>query len=410
MSRLSKFRTLIATTTLFVVIAAFSQPAIAFAEESDSSELPADLLAAAGSSMFYQSQLVDEDALSSVDGLAISPDGQRLYTLSPFSSVISHFDRDGVSGVLSLQSQVRAGDEGVSGLRYPTELSLSQAGDFLYVAAYDDSGPMLSVFAVDPGTGQLSLINELGLSGYHGAMASSADGRYLFWAGWMNNGSDYDNVVVLFVHDPESGVLTLAHSLTVLEGHSTPISSIVSSPNGIHLYTDQGLIFEADTTLNSLRLLESEAGYLGTFAVFSPDGQYLYAADRVNSTINAWQRDLATGSLTWIASYIESPEASIGLEKVCGLGITPDGTQLFASSCAGNAIGHFLRSNSTGLLQPHAVHHQGQNAIEGLTNPVGLVVAPDGQHVYIAGRGDDALVHFSLVTMTEQIFLPIITN
>ena len=373
-------------------------------------EAPADLLTAIDSRLIFKGNLIDKESLSSVDGLMMTPDGRQVYALSPFSSAIYHFSRDMVTGTLTMQSRVDASQPELSGLRYPTEMTISADGAYLYVAAYDNFGPAMTVFQIDSTSGELSLLNEFALSGYHGAMTASGDSQYLIWAGWMSNGLEYDNVVEPYKHDDATGALNQVHALTALEAHSQPISSMLRSPDGQHIYTDQGLVFEVDLGLNSLRLLDGAGGYSGTLAIFSAEGDYLYVADRVKSQLTSFVRNSETGSLSILDTMIQGEDGIDNLDNVCGLGMTIAGSQIFATSCTDNSIAHFLRSKSTGLLLPHATAQNGANAVEGLTNPVSLIVSPDGAHVYVAGRGDDALVQFNIVTMTDQIYLPIITN
>lgn len=112
-------------------------------------------------------------------------------------------------------------------------------------------------------------------------------------------------------------------------------------------------------------------------AVLSPDGEHLYVGSWGSHAIAIFEVD-PFGSITAIGSI---PHPPADASNTTGLAITPDGRFLFAASYNNGAEGTVavLAIAEDGSLMPSGdpVSTQG-------LGPVGLTLAPDGRHVYVA--------------------------
>jgi poly(3-hydroxybutyrate) depolymerase/6-phosphogluconolactonase (cycloisomerase 2 family) len=202
------------------------------AEESDVAVFARD----AASGRLTPIELVST-GLPPTNELRVSPDGTHLYAAGGAGAVTA-FQRDPATGRLTrLASWQREGDEGVLGLD-TNVIALSPDGASVYLSGYHDHS--VTVFARDPGTGLLSLLQTvrsgvegvLGLKGARGVVVS-ADGTHLWAAGWA------DKAVALFSRDTSNGQIrfvearrdVLADWIGIGEAYAPALS-----PDGRHLY------------------------------------------------------------------------------------------------------------------------------------------------------------------------------
>jgi len=139
----------------------------------------------------------------------------------------------------------------------------------------------------------------------------------------------------------------------------------------------------------------------------SPDGKNVYVtvhtAGATSGTLAVYQRDQATGALTPIQTRYDgdiqdSPGCFIcfsvnGLSSPYDLAISPDGYNVYVTGYSDHGIANFQRDPVTGRLRWNGSIYNG-GSVSGLLNPYGIVVSPDGKHVYAAGEGSSALVMF----------------
>jgi hypothetical protein len=142
----------------------------------------------------------------------------------------------------------------------------------------------------------------------------------------------------------------------------------------------------------------------------TPDGKYVYVAasdDDENGTIAEFSRDPDDGSLTEVGCVAENSEDSDcdshnahGIAEVEALAISPDGQNLYAADEGDEAVAEFGINDSTGALSQLSgnnacIEDSGEESEEcgssanGISLVTGIVVSPDGQNVYTTGFADD---------------------
>ncbi len=356
--------------------------------------------------LYYQTSIQDPEALNSVNGLAIDPDGGHLYALSQFNHSVARYGRDSVSGSLQFLEAIQDGEGEVRGMRFPQGMQMSPDGRNLYIVGFDDQGPSLVSFRRDLLSGQLHFLQSLKGCCISTDLAISPEGRYLYVAGWAGGTPDYANTIDIYRRETRTGKLTWLARETLGQQQSAIVESILISPDGWHLYADGGLVFERNMHSGLLRWLPGMPGFSGTSPVLSANGENLYSADRLQHALEVFSRDPIDGSLNRIESHVDGVDGVRGLEGICSL--TSSGGFLLAGGCSQDSLVLFRRASETGSLQSRQVLWNGSNGVIGMGNPVSLVSSPDNAFIYVAGRDDDSIVILGFAQPALQIFFPIL--
>jgi poly(3-hydroxybutyrate) depolymerase/6-phosphogluconolactonase (cycloisomerase 2 family) len=303
-----------------------------------------------------------EDGKDGVEGLygsqtpVVSPDGVNVYVTGTLGDTLAVFARDAQSGRLTFLEAQRNGVNGVDGLGSALAMVVSPDGAHVYVASLH--GP-ITAFARDSVTGRLTFlqVERDGLPSPHSTtegLAISPDGAHVYAGGFGP-----DNDVAVFARDAATG------RLTPVEAVSTGLAPTVA-------------------------------------LVVSPDGAQVYAAgntaDLVNVTggaVTAFQRNPATGRLTRLGAWQQGVDGVQGLAGALRLTMSADGASVYVSGYYGHSVAVFSRDAGTGLLDFVQAVQAGVDSVQGLKGATGLVISPDGAHLWAAGSADKAIVLFS---------------
>jgi len=294
------------------------------------------------------------DALKLADGLAITPDGQQLYTTSYTGSVVSHFTID-AAGNLAFAGCI---------------------GDLAGCTSTSPAGALDGAWGV----------------------AITPDGQHLYAASLMGNAISHFTI-------DSAGNLTFAGCIGSLTGCATTspagalngADALVVTPDGHHLYA-------AATTANAVSHFTIDpagnlnyAGCIGDLfgcATMTPgaldgadalaitsDGAHVYAAGGSGHAISHFTMD-AAGNLNYAGCIGDhagcattSPAGA--LVGVNGLAVTGDGAHLYATAFTGNAVSHFAIAGFTTANPPggpyRRICHFNCNPLPGGLVPGGLL-------------------------------------
>ena len=246
------------------------------------------------------------------------------------------------------------------------------------------------------------------------SLAMSPDGRHVYVA------AAGDNAISVFRRDAASGALEFVEAEFdgaagvdgLLGAHFVEVSR-----DGSHVYASGGAedaiaVFERNRATGELSFVEAVFdgvdgvdgldGIVGL--ALSPDGYYLYAASYRDRAVAVFQRDAATGSLTFVEAEFDGVGGVDGLAGANAVTVGPDGTHLYAVSLDRNndgsredALAVFSRNLFTGALDFVEVHFDfdGVDGVAGLRGASAVLVEPEGSHVYVAGFYDRAVVAFA---------------
>lgn len=355
------------------------------------------------------------------------------------------------------------GSTNISGLRDPFNVVVSSDDKNVYVTCdLDDS---LVVFNRDVATGALTF-NELfddhtaqgvgsgtdidGLDGATG-LAISPDGKNVYV------GSREDKSLLVFTRNTSNGKLTLLEVFQDHAAHTDPdigtnqdgldiVDEIAVSPDGKSVYTGSYtdhtlLVFDRNSTTGALTFREAFQDHLGNAdpdigtnreglqridgIIVSNDNKNVYTVSSFDDTLIVFDRNTSTGALTYNQAFQDhightgAPDFGTnvdGLESAAHIAISPDDKTIYivaGHSVKDNALVVFDRNTADGTLtfqkvfQDHAPTLDpdlGTN-LDGLDEPVKVIVSPDGLSVYIASQDDVNILHMKRDTSTGAVEL-----
>jgi DNA-binding beta-propeller fold protein YncE len=141
--------------------------------------------------------------------------------------------------------------------------------------------------------------------------------------------------------------------------------------------------------------------------VVSPDGRYVYVASFGNHAIAIFARNRRTGDLTQLPGRracvrhtregTRPPRLCMAARALGGpaaLALSPGGANLYVAAAGSDALSVFARNRRTGGLRQLAggagCFSQrpggGCTPVRAMNEPTSVVVSPDGERVYVAGR------------------------
>ena len=209
-----------------------------------------------------------------------------------------------------------------------------------------------------------------------GAIAATPDGKHVYLITGASAINEYD------VSD--AGILVPKRPSSVAAASA---SALAVSPDGGALYATsyaggQVLRFDigADGSLTTAGSVATEGGPVGV--VLSPDGDSAYVANRFGQSIT--QYDVAAdGSL-----HLKSPAAVSTPLNPQHMAISPDGRSLYATNPnvygGGSTMLQFDIAGD-GTLSPKT-----PAAVTTGRDPSNVAITPDGRHVYVTNRGNNA--------------------
>ena len=341
-------------------------------------------------------------ALDGATGVSSSPDGANVYVAAETSRSVSVFSRGQGSGAIA---QLTGTDGCVSAsgtggacakgtaLVGPRSLGLSPDGKSLYFPA--TTAAAVAVFSRDTTTGALRQ-----LAGTNGCISESG-----------TNGS-------------------CAVGKALAGARSAAVSSDGRSVYVASYFADAVAVFSRNRTTGALTQLAGRAGCVsetGTSGachdgagldgartvVVSPDDRTVYVASEASGAVSIFARDPTTGALTQLAG-LKGCVSQTGTSGACtkgralagagGIAVSPDGDHVYAASMGSDAVAAFSRDPSTGALtqltgRSGCVSQTGSGGSctdgKALDRARSVAISPDGSSVYIAAEASDAVAVFS---------------
>jgi len=325
------------------------------------------------------------------------------------------------SAVVATASQLeflefhRQGVAGVGGLGGANSVALSLDGRFVYVGDHDDPNyeGTIAIFSRSVVDGRLEFVgvaNDVvnGVDVLTGIVdvAVSSDGLNVYASGGDAGPGTFNNRIVVFARDIESGLLEVVEVETEGVGGPSPANprGPYLSPDGLSVYAptsngDSIVVWSRDPAsgeLTYLQTLQDGQGGIsglrgGTGAGVSPDGLNVYGVGILDNAISAFSRNPMTGELTFIDSYADGAGGVDGLGGVYRLAVSPDGGNVYGAAFNDSAIAVFRREPGTGALQYLEAHFEGLSGVAGLDRANAVALSPDGRLLIAKGWGSVAV-------------------
>ncbi|WP_177428228.1 beta-propeller fold lactonase family protein [Candidatus Venteria ishoeyi] len=338
--------------------------------------------------------------LQGVTPVALSPDGKHLYAGGFLANALLVMARDVTDGTLTVIEVLREGENGVSGLNKPAAIDFNADGSQVFVSGF--GGNTLSRFERNASTGQLSFAQVVQPDTLTSPYSLISRDGFLYVASLGT-----DSVLVFQASD-----------LSLLETHNNStggqglngVNTLAISPDGLQLYAvsmlDHALVvFNRDAASGSLSFAQvfsngnGASGLSGADGlVVSPDNRHIYVAGGNDNSVVAFQRDLTANTLSFVAS-----NTSGQLFGVAGLAINPAGSNLYAASTNANSLSVFTRDSQSGKLDLTTQFFNQQDGVSGLGGARSVIASSDGQHMYATGLIDHAITLFRLPSADLQI-------
>lgn len=374
------------------------------------------------------------DGISGLTRVAGGGDGSPVDLLagaSVLDNALVLFPRDPFNGTLAVPTVIADGDmlggEMVTTLTGARAVVASDDGRFVYVGGR--VADAITIFELS-GDGSSGLVVDVAgtQSGHPGLdqvthLALSPDGAHLYAAG------PNDDAVAVFARDESTGGLTWLESeqngvddstdpgATV--GGLADVEFLAVSPDGDHLYALSAaggnvVVFDRDPATGRLSWRRSYGeidfgvGLDGAAAaVLDSDGEYLYVAAGGASRVLVLDRDTsATGSygeLSLASAIQQSDDGVGGLAGVRHLAMSADDVHVYATSTSGDTVAWFVRNQGDGSLDYRGLRGNTNTQIDGLGGASELVIDDELDQLYVAGTGQDAVAQFS---RTADSFCP----
>ena len=335
------------------------------------------------------------DSLDGVRALAVSADGNNVYTASGPDDSITSFTRAADGSLSFLGCVANAGANGCvdpahDSLDFATGVDVSPDGGDVY--AISGSGAAVSHFDRDPATGALTLADCVSNGGLHGCVAAPTG---TFASGMdVTVSPDGNHVYVVAANTITNlsrgagGALTWVNCIST---NSFGIAACAHPPNDSFLGADQITVSPDGTS---------------AYVTSSPDG---------GATVTTLRRDPATGTLTWVAcnSNARAGCDTSGLQTLNGANgvvVTPDNSAVYVAGSLNDSVVRFARNPATGVLSfgsciaEAGAHGCADPPTDSLDGPIGLALGPGAADLYVTASSDRSVTHLRTVASGAPTF------
>ncbi|HVN08100.1 MAG TPA: beta-propeller fold lactonase family protein [Patescibacteria group bacterium] len=330
------------------------------------------------------------------------------YAANENSNDISGYTVDNSTG--ALEELISSPFPGPAG---PRDSIVEPLGRFLYVANGGTNG--VSGFRIDPTTGMLTPVAGSPFAGGDGPRGITVDccGRYVYTADRNGN-----SVTGYAINSGTGGLTPVPGSPFVLgtsEEDNYGPQQLTVSPSGKYLYVSNHLTgnisgFTISASTGTLTLMEGspfsdqeeEESFTQPFAlVVSPSEKFLYVTNHGSSTISVFQIDGMNGTLTPISgSPFDIPPPSECSANPFGLAISPNGQFLFVADNGCDAVSVFSLDANTGVPTEISSSPFFVDAGDCYAGVNEANLDPSGRFLYVANMSCGTLSGFSVNALT----------
>lgn len=312
---------------------------------------------------------------------------------------ISVFRIDPQTGSLQLTQLVKD-------LVNPSFLALSANGERLYTVHGDLSD--ISAFAVDKGTGKLEFINRQSTQGKNPVhLAIDPTGKYIV----VSNHIGASLAVLPLQADGSLGELTQLVKLDgpigphrVEQKQAKPHFNAFDPTGNFVVVPDKGLdrtftfrFAEGKLVPAATEFVQARETSGPRHIAFHPNGKLGYVVNELDSTVTTYAYDGATGALKPLQIVSTLPETYTGNSRASEIEVDPTGRFVYASNRGFDSIAVFQIDPASGHLRfVEAAASQGKT-------PRFFATAPGGRHMYVLNEDSDSIVAMQIDQATGRL-------
>jgi 6-phosphogluconolactonase len=292
-----------------------------------------------------------------------------------------------------------------AGIANPSYLRFSADGKFLYAVNEllnwnGKAQGAFTAFAVRNGGSELQKINQISSQGRAPCFLTLSDNdRFVLLNNYL------DGTILSVKIRPDGGldkVVTRLHftGSGPVKGRQddSHVHSVTLNPQNTFavvadLGTDRLSVLAFDANTGMLTLLKKKTAHTAPgagprHAAFSADGNYLYVANELNSTVEAFSFNPQNGSLEHLQTLSTLPHDFTGENYPADIHLSPDGRFLYVSNRGHESIAVFTRQASNGQLR-----FLSTTPVHG-SWPRNFTLTPDGKYLVVANQRSKNLVVF----------------
>ncbi|MGB8581405.1 MAG: lactonase family protein [Candidatus Sulfotelmatobacter sp.] len=267
----------------------------------------------------------------------------------------------------------------------------------------------VSAFAIDSGTGKLTLLNQVASGGADPCYITvDKTGKFVLVANYTGGSVSVFPVL-------KDGGLGEASAFVQHTGHGTNpkrqeaphAHSIDLSPDNRFaivddLGLDETLVYKFDSSKGSLTLndppfAKADAGAGPRHFALAPNGKVAYVIHEMGSTVSVVDYDAAAGVLHPIQAISTIPKGFAGLNEDAEIEVHPSGKFLYASNRGHDSIAVFAIDPNKGTLTLiEYVPTKGQS-------PRHFEIDPTGSLLFAENEKSDNIVIFRINTQTGRL-------
>ncbi len=329
--------------------------------------------------------------------MAVSMPGPSLadtftYVGNAETNDVSIFKLDPGSGDMSLVATPKLA--GVDKAGGSTPLAVSPDKRFLYVGVRSEPLQVIT-FSIDPATGGLKQLGSAPLADSMASIATDRTGRFLLSASYGGNKVSVNPIGEDGLVQPPSQVVPTGPNAHLM----------IAAPDNRHalatnLGSDDVLSFALEPKTGTLTPAASPsikvaAGAGPRHFTFSPDGKSIYLLGELDAVVRVMSYDAATGGLNELGHASAMPTGFDGKPWGADIHVTPDGRFVYASERTSSTIAGFA-VGADGQLTP-----LGNVATE--TQPRGFNIDPSGRYLAAVGQLSHGMTVYSIDQGTGKL-------
>lgn len=313
-----------------------------------------------------------------------------VYAANTDSQTISVFELSESSGQLTPVQEL-----GVSGAVMPMAIKKNENGNSMLFAAVRSPPFMLVAMDIDPSSGRLTIKTSVPLVDNMANIALDRSGNSLFAASYSGN--------KISVQSFDDNLPSPAADVIATGKHP---HQITTSPDNQFVYVsllgdDRVDYFRLGEHARKLQMTEKNSITLPSGSgprhfVFSADGNFVYLIAELSAQVHVLARDAKTGTLSLMETHSLLPKHSTIKPWAADIHLTPDGNYLYASERSDSRLYAYRVNARTGKLARISSWKTEQQ-------PRAFAVSPDGRYVVAAGQVSNRLSVYAINPATGKL-------